>query len=88
MMVTTKTFGELHKEYNTFYPDNTVAYATFVALKPFYIRAADEKEIAMCLYKIHHHMRGSGEIVCQTRHQSAVQLLQILFRTPPNKLYG
>ena len=60
-MVTTKTFGELHKEYNTLYPNNTVAYGTFVALKPFYIRAADEKEIAMCLCKIHLHMRRAIE---------------------------
>ena len=98
-MVTTKTFGELHKEYNTFYPNNNVAYGTFVALKPFYIRAADEKEIAMCLCKIHLHMRRAIEglvKLCVKQdinlpsdcYKSAVRLLQILFRTPPNKLYG
>ena len=34
---TTQTFMELHRENNSLYISNTVAYGTFLALKSYYV---------------------------------------------------
>ena len=55
--ITTKTYLELYKLYVEQHPDHLVCYGNFVQLKPFYVRPASNKELAVCLCKTHTHAR-------------------------------
>ena len=72
--VTTKTYVELHQDYLKENPNHYISYGVFIALKPFYVRPASDKELSMCLCKLHTHTRRSIECLVSLCKEQEVSL--------------
>lgn len=57
--ITNEPYKVLFNKYIAEHPDNVLSFGSFVALKPFYVRAATLKDIEMCCCKVHLHARWS-----------------------------
>ena len=57
--ITTLTYKELYLKFISTYPEQKISYGTFIALKPFYVRAPTKSDIEMCCCKTHLHARWS-----------------------------
>ena len=49
----------MYQKYMEQNPDSRVSKGTFFNLKPFYVRGASQKDIQMCLCKLHLHTQWS-----------------------------
>ena len=56
---------EDYRDYRDFiltFPDHEVAYGTFLALKPFYVRGTTSSDLEMCCCKLHLHANWSIKV--------------------------
>ena len=56
------------------HPNKTVVYGIFYALKPFYLRAALQKEMVSCLGKIHLHTRRAVDTLVKLCVQQDIDI--------------
>jgi len=68
------TIKELYLKYLQSLPDNAVSLGTFLALKPFYIRAASTKDIKMCVCKKHLHARWSIQALVNLAEKQQIDI--------------
>ena len=67
----------LYQDFVKAYPNHPVSYGTFLALKPFYIRNATEKDIEMCCCKKHLHARWSVQALISCSEKQKISLQEI-----------
>lgn len=59
----------LYHMYKSKHHENFLSYGSFLSLKPFYVRQADNKDREMCLCKVHLKARSSIECLLQNMDQ-------------------
>ena len=64
---------ELHQEFNATH-DLTLSGGTFLALKPFYVRAPSAKDMEMCLCKTHLHARWAVNALNKLSKEQKIKL--------------
>ena len=67
----------LYQDFVKAYPNHPVSYGTFLALKPFYIRNATEKDIEMCCCKKHLHACWSVQALISCSEKQKISLQEI-----------
>jgi len=68
------TIKELFQKYTLANPESVVSYGSFLAIRPFYVRAATTKDMEMCCCKKHLHARWGIAALLENAKEQGINL--------------